>query len=535
MLKKKIEDIVLNIRKAVYGLDVRESIAEGIDAIYKEEVAHKEETERILNEQKVDIDAVKEKFEEIVANSGDSVLEIVDARVGYNTLKEKLDAMDEDAKEISGDEIFYIYNAEGEVVGQFSSEGIYISELTAGSVNADNLITMGEGKTKTVRIPAGEDIQFYIDNIPKYLKADLNFQLENGEYYGDISIFGFMGIGNMKLQFSESTVLYGTIYNYSSSTAVIVDGATTGKVIHNSARESIIRSQNSAHMDVRNIVLEGVKGLTRWGVSGAQGSSLRVADNYIHNCTKGEDAGAISATHNARVYSANNKGDNNQNSVVSLSAGVITVYGKSPKAKNDKYIGYGGIINGTVSMDGVVNDAPAPETTVKTVKFNATSFKSYRGVDGWRSGIYQGRYDKSKPISYNYSGCYMFDTAAIKSQLSGKEIKSVKLTLKRKAEGQGVGQPSTAVLKLHSSTSTGSGDAPALSKTYGNIGSVAKSKSITASVSKDIIKNFIAGHKCLVLNHSDGSNYCLMENVATLEVQYVDTLTYSNSFTEVGY
>lgn len=76
-----ISDKVAQIRQAVYGKDVRESIASGIESINSEV-----ETTTAKQAQ------LETTFEQLIISAGNSNAEIVDARGGFDTLRKKLDS-----------------------------------------------------------------------------------------------------------------------------------------------------------------------------------------------------------------------------------------------------------------------------------------------------------------------------------------------------------------------------------------------------------------------------------------------------------
>lgn len=90
-----ISEKVQQIRQAVYGKDVRESIASGIETI-------NQEVENTTSRQ----NNLETTFQQLIINAGNSNAEIVDARVKadntvFSTLKNRLNSMDEDIKNIS--------------------------------------------------------------------------------------------------------------------------------------------------------------------------------------------------------------------------------------------------------------------------------------------------------------------------------------------------------------------------------------------------------------------------------------------------
>lgn len=76
-----IIEIVKKIREAVFGIDVRESIADGIEAI-----------NNITESTKKRQESLEKSFNSLIINAGNSNAEIVDARGEYETLKYRLEA-----------------------------------------------------------------------------------------------------------------------------------------------------------------------------------------------------------------------------------------------------------------------------------------------------------------------------------------------------------------------------------------------------------------------------------------------------------
>ena len=151
--------------------------------------------------------------------------------------------------------------------------------------------------------------------------------------------------------------------------------------------------------------------------------------------------------------------------------------------------------------------------------------KSYRSVDGWKTNnrVYMGKYNSSNPSSYNYYGLYVLgnDTInAMKSDLTGKKIKSVKLTIKRNVEG---GLDTTGVsINIYGTTNAGSGTSFPLTKTYKtNIGKIKKGSEYTVTMPNSLVSDIINGTiKSLMLYRADQTNYSIFADVFELEVTY---------------
>lgn len=101
-IKEKID----NIRQAIFGKDVRESLASGLEEINKE-------TEKTSKKQ----EDLETTFNDLIINAGNSNAEVVAARNGYATVGERLKSFDEqldtiNKKRINGNILFVGKNGE---------------------------------------------------------------------------------------------------------------------------------------------------------------------------------------------------------------------------------------------------------------------------------------------------------------------------------------------------------------------------------------------------------------------------------------
>ena len=108
----------------------------------------------------------------------------------------------------------------------------------------------------------------------------------------------------------------------------------------------------------------------------------------------------------------------------------------------------------------------------------------------------------------------------MKSDLTGKKIKSVKLTIKRNVEG---GLDTTGVsINIYGTTNVGSGTTFPLTKTYKtNIGKIKKGSEYTVTMPNSLVSDIINGTiKSLMLYRADQTNYSIFADVFELEVTY---------------
>ena len=541
-----VKKLTKKIREAVYGLDVRESIAEGFDATYENELEHEANTKKQIDDyteatnekiqaQNERIDELKEHYDRVIESGAENpnMLEIVEARQGLDgefraSLKQRIDDVEEGALNsdiIIGTEKFRRFLAldeEGEVNGHIDIHGASFKELSVSQLNCDNVISIGNKSTTTIEITADDNIQQVIDTIPKYLIGNVNINV-SGVHYGDINLHGFMGIGELNFYLTDGAEIHGSIYVNSSTTQVVIQSnECKGKLYHDSTRESAIRVMSSPYTNIHAIEITAKSTSSKNGVYASMGAGVRVGNCKINGFLQY----SYYANQCSRLYAVDNTGNDNQKCYYATGGSTLGLKGKAPMSKVEGTVDTGAQALGSATMTGTITgvDTPTVEAT-KTATFGCASMKSYRAVDGWKSGkVYQGKYNSSNPSSYNYYGLYVLgDTIInqIKSTLSGKTIKSVKMTVKRNSEG---GTDTAGVsINLCGTTSTGIGSTPAITKTYKtNMGTIRKGATYTATIPNVVITDIMAGTiKSLMLHKTDQTNYSIFADTFSLEVVYV--------------
>lgn len=162
-----IKNYIENIRSAIFGKEVRGSLADGLSAINKE-------TENTTSRQK----HLENTFDKLIINSGNSNAEIVDARVGENgssfeKLGDRLDSFDSHLADIKNKDFKYLEH----ILPAYK----YPSDITKISAFGDS-ITYGYGETyraNTYPTVLGANLQSYV----KY--RDI---LDENNYYNTIGI-----------------------------------------------------------------------------------------------------------------------------------------------------------------------------------------------------------------------------------------------------------------------------------------------------------------------------------------------------------
>lgn len=550
---EKISEITTNIEENNLTLgQVKQSLEEESLKISSLQEDFTVEKENIFNntlnisENSNSIQTLKKDIEDLAASGGDTgaMFEIKEAKGEFATLKEKLSDIENRAEDTSKDiEIgavgenqdrkLEIFGDEGEVISTLSKDYASFSKLEVGEFSCVSVISKQNSLKLYVNGATGDDsndglstasafktINRAINYLNKYLVGDVIIYAEPSVYNEKLIFEGFCGLGSLYLYLKTST-LNGDVWISSCTTPIKIYGQDTSNPFnlnHTTSYQSAFRIHTSPYVYLQYCTINGNTN-TKYGVEGNQGGGGAIKNTTIN----GTNTAAIVAYECSSLYVVNCKGSNNTGySIYSASGSTTCIAGTIPDATKDNW-NTTGIIHGTATKttsDGVAN-VPVEETTKK---YTTTKQISYRGTDGWsRTNAYQGRYDSKNSLEdYNHYGCYVLDSATMRTDLKSKTIKSVNVKVKRATEGQGLNQPTTADLCVWSSTTTGSGAKPTLLKQYTTVKSVIKGQTVSfnlpVSMIADVLNNNV---NSLVLYTTDGSSYCKMDTTFELEVVYV--------------
>ena len=503
------------LRKTNERVDVLEDNVERLGEVAQEHERRIDEAERTISE---------------VRDIAENTAEEVDGAKGeFGSLKDKMDNIEEKALDqdiVIGTEKYrklVSLDEDGEVNAHIDINGASFKELSVNQLNCDNVISIGNKKATTIEIGENDNIQQIINELPKYLLGNLTINV-SGVHYGDINLHGFMGIGELNFFLNDGAEIHGSIYVNSSTTQIIIQSnECKGKLLHDSTRESAVRVMSSPYVNVHAIEITAKCTASKNGVYASQGAGVRVGNCKINGFLQY----AYYANQCSRLYAVDNTGNDNEKCYYVTGGSTLGLKGKSPMAINAGTVDTGSQVLGTATMTGTItgSDTPVIEA-VKTKTYGCASMKSYRSVDGWKTNnrVYMGKYNSSNPSSYNYYGLYVLGTDtinAMKSDLTGKTIKSVKMTIKRNAEG---GLDTTGVsINIYGTTNAGSGTSFPLTKTYKtNIGKIKKGSEYTVTMPTSLVADIIGGAiKSIMLYRADQTNYSIFAELFELEVTYV--------------
>ena len=184
-----------------------------------------------------------------------------------------------------------------------------------------------------------------------------------------------------------------------------------------------------------------------------------------------------------------------------------------------------GQIFGSATPTALEGSTPTPPSITKTVSFTANSYRFWRTtLKKWQQGVYVGDFRLStggSGVGGNNLSVIGIDMNAIRTQLKGKKISSVKVAIRRKTAG---GYDTTVTPYLGLTTSTGTGSAPTVFKEIGSLGGFTKGQyrevTIPTSVITDIINN--TSVKSFMLYRPDKKQYSIFEEAFQLYVTYTE-------------
>lgn len=546
-----IKQLTRKIREAIYGLDVREIIAQGFDAVYDNELEHEANTKKQINDYKEDTDEkiqaqnqrineLNEHYNQVITSGGDSVLEIVDARVPFNTLKEKLNDIEEksmNVKDISlgavseeENRTLKVYNNDGEMIAIIDKDNTSFNYMEIAELTCENVISKQTALNLYVDANTGDDandglssmtpfktIMRAVNMLNKYLTANVKIYIATATYNENLVFEGFMGLGSLYVYCNRATI-NGDIYINSCTTAIRLYGEDADNLAtlnHTSSRQSAITIYTTPYAFLQYFEING-NANTKFCVEGNQGGSGAIKSSILNN----SNISAVVGYECSNLYVVGCKGSGHtQYSIYSASGSTICLSNTIPDAPKDNW-STTGFIHGTATKTPSVVTSTPEVSLVKT--YGSTKQISYRAVDGWsRTAVYQGKYDPSNSDNYLHYGAFVLDSSAMRTDLNGRSIQAVKVTMKRYKEGQGINQPVTVDLNIYGSTTLGSGSKPALTKKYTTVKNVSKNQTVTFTLPNSFVTDVLNNNiNSILLYTANGSSYCRMDTTFSIEVTY---------------
>lgn len=424
----------------------------------------------------------------------------------------------------------------GEILGVFGKDGIELIKAKFNFLEADNVVPILSSTTFYVDAKNGDDnnnglsssqafktIGAAMDLVKnKKLAKASKIEIASGTYNENIYIEGNSGAGILTLTFAANVIINGFISVTGCSNMISLVGTKTTINQTEDTVNYVIGANFTKHLRITGFNINA-RAKTQHGVLAYRGSTISLKESSVNNVIN-TTAAAITAYENSMIYVDNCTGSNNYRSVWSASGSIITISNKIPHGTNTGASATGQIF-GTAKPTVFEGTIPTPPKSSKTVLFNSNSARFWKTtVAKWQNGIFIGDYSLSTGGSGkggNNFGVFTMDMDTIRSQLQGKTITSVKITIKRKTSG---GYDTTVAPYLGLTTSTGSGSAPTIFKEIGSLGNFTKGQSkevsIPVSIVNDILKN--TSVKSFILYRPDKKHYSIFEGTLQLNITYTE-------------
>lgn len=352
-IKKKANQV----RNEVYGKDVREALASGI-----EEAGDIADQANTKSDDAVEqVDNIQAQVDQLVVE-GDSSVEAAQARVdaegkSYPTLKARLDAK------------------ETEFSSQLAQKANMEQTPVASSANVDYYVSItGDDSNPGTSTKPFATINQALSKIPDMIRRNhvYTIHLGEGEWNEELVISNKLIYGELTIQgTTENRLNHKVIKVYCEKLIGKANFLNITTTTVDASGPSFEFSECTPHMYVKNCealadpLVE--KGVTRViGLLADYGSQVYVEDSHFPGKRYG-----IRSNYLSRVFSKNNTGDGNSFGVGARWGGIVSIYGTNPTGDIEYNTDSGGIIG--VGQGGVVG-IKLPETGLIR---DAVSLKEY--------------------------------------------------------------------------------------------------------------------------------------------------------------
>lgn len=253
---------------------------------------------------------------------------------------------------------------------------------------------------------------------------------------------------------------------------------------------------NGVLVSAKNCIIRGTGSSSgSYGMCADDGTKIFAVDNEIYNCEC-----SLVSRWMGEVCSWNNKG----NCVPYIENATARFFGTAPSQDSSFwYYLYGAIDvhqSGVTVDQGTTSGTASPTLTTGT--YLATSTASYKGSgSSYRTEVGQGWWDGIGRIR----GCMWFDNTTIRSNLSGRTIRSATLRLSMRS---GVGRGASVTVELSGTVANSGASSAAVTKSYGAIGTTSPGEVTTITIPNDVITDLKNGTiNGLMLYSSDTGAY----------------------------
>ena len=360
------------------------------------------------------------------------------------------------------------------------------------------------------------------------LKKDLVINVTStGNVTDNLDLRGIRGNGTIRINLAKTLVLNDTgassaFYFYRCDVPITINGGRTGYdstdgVLLNGFNYGVFFNQCKYGYVEYLAIDTSAAGSDQWGVifRSTNGRTSRVDFCDTWN--------AVLADYGSNVADYDSCG--NCNIAFCAQSGANIVFGSSSDngyRPVGSFLRNAGCVTDLGNRKATASKRKAPAVPPTSDKWQSFSYRDYGyysvGQACWNpygKKVYQGNWENYG----NNRGIFTLPNSSINTYLSGATIlDGSTITLKRATSG-GYSSAQTVYLCGTSHTSIGSGT-PAVTKSYGKLGTLAWGEQKTFTLPKAFVTDLKAGTiKSVMFYTSDGSNYILFDTVCTLNIK----------------
>lgn len=441
---------------------------------------------------------------------------------------------------------FSILDENNEAIAWLTSKNTW-TEVKADNVYANNIdnIYMGDANlyvdhSKTVVGSGTSSSPFnnfkaladYLQDAP-ILKKDLVINVTStGNVTDNLDLRGIRGNGTIRINLAKTLVLNDTgassaLYFYRCDIPITINGGRTGYdstdgVLLNGFNYGVFFNQCKYGCVEYLAIDTSAGGSDQWGVifRGTNGRTSRVDFCDTWN--------AVLADYGSNVADYDSCG--NCKNAFCAQSGANIAFGSSSEGgyrPMGSFIRNAGCVTDLGRRTATASKRKAPAVPPTSDKWQSFSYSDYGyftpgtddgiNVNAWNPNgkkVYQGSWGYG-----NNRGIFTLPNSSINTFLSGATVlDGSTITLKR-ANSAGYSSAQTVYLCGTSHTSVSSGT-PAVTKSYGKLGTLAWGEQKTFTLPKAFVTDLKAGTiKSVMFYTSDGSNYILFDTVCTLNIK----------------
>ena len=436
---------------------------------------------------------------------------------------------------------FFINDRNGDVIAELSSTNQW-SILRADEVYAKNIerVYMGDANlyvdhskstcgtgTSSSPFNSFSALTSHFEDKGTILNKDVTVNVvSTGNVSDNLDIRGLSGRGTLTIKLNKGLILNSNgvtesaIYFYDCNTIITVNG---GRSAYNSADGALlnkwgcgVRFTKCKYARVEYLAVDSTK-------NNKMGVMFDATDGIVDKVDTCNSYHGLWATRGSQVYQYDCCGSAST-SYYSGEGALILIGGEANGIKiNGSYRRVSGnILDFGTNPTGRASyrTPPAvPATQTYTQSFTSSGYGYYSvGQACWNPNgqkVYQGDWGYG-----NNKGIYLLPNSSINSFYSGSTIISGATIKLSRANSGGYSSAQNVYLCGTTATAVGSGSNPPVTKSYGNIGTLAWGETKTFTLPSAFCTDLKAGTiKSIMFYTSDGSNYILFGNSCTLTLK----------------